>query len=141
MSGQANRAYRETTIRTAGQGKIICMLYEEAIRQVDIAAELIGSGTKQLDKVNASVTKAQDIITELMVSLDMDAGGQIAENLMNLYLYFHSRLSEGNLKKDERPLREVRGMLASLREAWVQAARTTGVDRPNPAPRGVNIAG
>lgn len=141
MSANANRAYRETTIRTAGQGKIICMLYDEAIRQTGMAIELLEAKTKQLDKVNNAITKAQDIVTELMVSLDMERGGEIATNLMNVYLFFHNALGEGNIKKDAAPVRNVRNMMASLREAWEQVARDTKAAESQPAIRGVDIAG
>jgi flagellar protein FliS len=80
-SNNSVHAYRETRVKTASQGRIIVMLYDEALRQIDEAVGLLDTGTKQLDRVNNSVVKAQDIITELMVSLDMEQGGDIARNL------------------------------------------------------------
>ena len=64
------------------------MLYEEAIRQIDLAKGALEEDTKQLDRVNNAIGKAQDIITELMVSLDFEKGGEVAEKLFNLYMYF-----------------------------------------------------
>ncbi len=63
-------AYKETTIRTASGGKLIVMLYDEALKQIDFAVEKLNQKSKQLDKVNIALLKAQDIITELMASLD-----------------------------------------------------------------------
>tara|TARA_Y100000592_G_scaffold71499_1_gene111307 strand:- start:12 stop:437 length:426 start_codon:yes stop_codon:yes gene_type:complete len=132
-------AYRQTRVKTASQGRIIVMLYDEAIRQIDDATALLETGTKQLDKVNNGIVKAQDIVTELMVALDMEQGGEIAHNLFRLYMYFNDRLMEGNVQKDVAPLKEIRGLMASLRDAWKQIENTAaGAQAPV---SGVNIAG
>ena len=133
-------AYRQTSVKTATQGRVIVMLYEEALRQIDLALEGLHEGTKQLDRINNSIIKAQSIVTELMVSLDMENGGEIAQNLFRLYLFFNDRLMEGNVKKADGPLREVRGLMADLRDAWKQIESTTVAGRP-PTGSGVNIAG
>ncbi len=132
-------AYRETTVRTAGQGKLIVMLYDEALKQIDTCLAHMEDRSKHLDSVHNSIVKAQDVITELTVSLDFDRGGEIARNLFNLYMFFNRQLMEGNVRKDVKPIREVRTFLAQLREAWVRIAHTQVEEAPvNP---GVNIAG
>ena len=133
------QAYRQTKVKTASQGRIIVMLYDEALRQIDAAVGHLKTGTKQLDQINNSVVKAQDVVTELMVSLDMERGGEIAQNLFRLYMYFNDRLMEGNIKKETSPLVEVRGLMATLRDAWKQIENTTVANQP--ASVGVNIAG
>ena len=132
-------AYRETKIRTASQGKLIVMLYDEAIRQLDIAVEGMESRSKQLDLVHNAIVKSQDVVTELMVSLDFERGGEIAKNLFSLYVFFSNHLSEGNLTKKVEPVRAVRRMMAELRNAWVEAARRTGEVQTGST--GVNLAG
>ncbi|MFP4300879.1 MAG: flagellar export chaperone FliS [Spirochaetaceae bacterium] len=132
-------AYKETRVKTAGRGRIIVMLYDEAIKQLDSAVELLEQKTKQLDKVNNAITKAQDIIAELMVSLDFEQGGEIARNLFRLYLYFNDELMEANIKKEVDPIRGVRRYLAELRTAWKQIeSQASG---PAGGGQGVNIAG
>ena len=132
-------AYKETRVKTAGRGRIIVMLYDEAIKQLDAAVELLDQQTKQLDKVNNAVTKAQDVVAELMVSLDFEQGGEIARNLFRLYLYFNDELMEGNMKKDPEPIRRVRKLLAELRSAWKQIESQSG--GPSGGSQGINIAG
>ena len=71
-----------------------------------------------------------DIIRELNSSLDLEAGGQLAETLRNLYAFFERRLIESNLKKSRKGIDEVIPMLKQLRDAWFdmlngQAAATT----------------
>ncbi len=133
-------AYRETGIKTAGQGRIVVMLYDETIKQLDIARSLLESNTKELDKIHNAITKAQEVITELMVSLDFDQGGEIAKNLFGLYMYFHNQLMEANVRKEVQPIAEVRSHMASLRDAWQQVARKH-VSPNGGSSGGVNVAG
>jgi flagellar protein FliS len=132
-------AYRETHIKTASQGQIIIMLYDEAIRQLDKAVELLKEGTKRYDQVNNAVIRAQDMVTELMVSLDFDKGGDIAQGLFSLYMFFNQHMMEANLKKDAQMLRTVRGHLNELRGAWNQIVNKPGTGRQSSG--GINVAG
>lgn len=133
-------AYREVSVRTATQGKLIVMLYDEAVKQLDLAVDLLKAKTRQLDKVHNALIKTQDIVTELMAGLDFDRGGEIARNLMSLYVFFNEKVREGNLKKDPEPLVQVRAFMADLRSAWVQISHSQVEELPNSRP-GVNIAG
>lgn len=132
-------AYRETNIKTASQGKLIIMLYDEAIRQLDTAAELLKGESPQYDKVNNAVLRAQDMVTELMVSLDFDKGGEVAHNLFSLYMYFNRQMMQANLKKDAETLTSIRSQLNELREAWDQIINKQGGSGESSG--GVNIAG
>jgi flagellar protein FliS len=132
-------AYKEARIRTAGQGQLIVMLYDEAIKQIDTALQAIDSRSKKLDAIHNAITKAQNVITELMVSLDFDKGGEVAKNLFNLYMFFNRQLMEGNVRKDSGPIKIVRNFLAQIRESWVQIANTQV--QPAASGPGVNIAG
>lgn len=131
------KAYKETNIRTASQGKLIVMLYEEAIRQLDLAIQELERKTRKLDLVHNAIVKAQDIVTELMVSLDFEKGGDIARNLLGLYLFFNRQLLEANVRKDSTMLKDVRKLLLELKDAWAQVAHVQ-VEEPR---SGINIAG
>lgn len=143
-SSQLN-AYRETRIRTAGQGQMIVMLYDEVIKQLDEAVSLLDQGTRQLDKVHNAIVKSQECITELTVGLDLDRGGQIAQTLFDLYRFFHRELTDANMQKDPSRLRTVRRMMNELRSAWVQIVTThrqAADEEGRPASGGgVNFAG
>ncbi len=109
--------YKETKIATANQGKLIVMLYDGAIKFLNIAMENLDSA-KTYDVANTNIIKAQDIITELLLSLNMKEGGEISGNLFNLYLYFKKQLLEANIKKDRELLKPVLDNLKTLRDAW-----------------------
>jgi flagellar protein FliS len=143
MASKVNphKAYRDTQIKTASQGKLIVMLYDEAIRQVDTAIHSMQKEAPALDTVSNALIKAQDLVTELMVSLDFEKGGEIAQGLFSLYMFFNQQLVDANIKKEAAPLVEVKNMLAELRSAWVQISdRPLPPDSGPPNP-GVNLAG
>lgn len=108
--------YKKTQVTTANQGKLIVMLYDGAIKFLNIAID--NMDPKKYDLVNANIIKAQDIITELMLSLNMKEGGELSNNLFNLYVYFKKRLLEANINKDAEIIRSVIKNLKDLRDAW-----------------------
>ncbi|MBI3394384.1 MAG: flagellar export chaperone FliS [Spirochaetia bacterium] len=123
-------AYKDTEISTANQGKLIVMLYDGAIRFLKTAMDNLHP--RSYDVVNTNIIKAQDIVTELMLSLNLEQGGEIAENLFSLYAYMKKRLLEGNIKKDQAILSEITKLLEQLRGAWDEVAGKEA-GKPEPA--------
>ncbi|MCP4138004.1 MAG: flagellar export chaperone FliS [bacterium] len=114
--------YKETEVTTASQGKLIVMLYDGAIKFLNIAID--NMEPKTYDIVNTNIIKAQDIITELLLSLNMKEGGEISNNLFNLYMYFKKRLLEANIQKDTGIIQTVVTHLRELRDAWEKISAT-----------------
>ena len=112
--------YRETQIMTASPGELIIMLYDGAIKYAS-QAKIYLSG-RDIEKANNSLLKAQDIIAELMGSLNLDVG-KIAKDLYALYEYMLYKLTMANIKKDDKAVEEVIGLLSTLRSAWEQIVR------------------
>jgi flagellar protein FliS len=135
------KTYKETQIKTATQGKLILMLYDGAIRNLNSALENMKQEHRAYDVTNNYLVKTQDIITELMVSLDFEKGGEIAKNLFNLYVFMNRQLLEGNISKDQQPLLEVRKLLTDLRAVWAEVVTKKGVTKSVGAAGGINIAG
>lgn len=138
-------AYRETRIRTASPGQLVIMLYDEAVRQLDRALELMGLNTAdkkepgRIEHIGKAITKTQDILTELMVSLDFEQGGEIAKNLFALYTWFNKELLESHISRDLGRIGAVRNQINDLREAWSEAAFSSAETGRHA--EGVNIAG
>lgn len=141
MTKNPLNAYKETQIKTAGQGKLIIMLYDAAIRQIDTAIADLKQGEREIDSVNNALVKAQDAVTELMVSLDFERGGEIAQMLFNLYIFFNRQLIDANVNKDSGPLVEIREMLVELRGSWLQIIDTESAPKGPDPNAGLNIAG
>lgn len=140
---EAHLQYKETQILTATPGKLLLMLYDGAIGAIEKALELI-EDKKKFDKVNNNLIKAQEIVGELLASLNFEAGGDIAKNLQSLYAYMIQRLIEGNFKKEKEPLKEVLTYLKDLRESWnvaVQKSGTVSNNSDNSNNNSFNISG
>lgn len=134
-------SYKEIQIKTATPGKLIIMLYDGAIKHLNLAVEQIAKKHAGYEKASNSIMKVQDIITELMVSLDFEKGEQIAKNLFSLYVYINKRLVEANIEKDVKTLNEIKKHLSDLRTAWAEAAQKTQTDTGKSASPNINIAG
>ena len=66
-----------------------------------------------------------DIITELEVSLNMEQGGEIAKNLMSLYVFFNKQILDCTISHDKKKLSFVRDMLSQLQDSWISASNST----------------
>lgn len=118
----ASSHYKETQVKTANQGKLIVMLYNGAIKFLKLALENLPK--KKYDIVNNNIIKTQDIISELMLSLNFEVG-DFANKLYDLYSYINKRLVEGNIKKSAEPLEEVIRYLVELKKAWEQISHVS----------------
>ena len=143
----ASSTYKETTIITAGQGQLIVMLYDEAAKQLTKAINLLEEDKQQkkdpgrIEQINKAVMKTEEILTELMVSLDFEQGGEISKNLFSLYTWFNRELIEANITKDTDRLLTVKNLLCELRDSWSKIASQNTVDQLNCEAVGLNIAG
>lgn len=131
--------YLENMVKTASPAKIVQLLYEKAIEHLNESEKLLEEGNYV--QFSERVGKAQDIITELNLSLDMEKGGEIAKNLRALYTYMYRELVEAVLKKDKAKLLEVRGMLSDLLETWKEAMKKAAAPKPEGQQGGLNLLG
>ncbi|MDR2019429.1 MAG: flagellar export chaperone FliS [Treponema sp.] len=140
-------AYRETRVKTASQGQLIIMLYDEAVRQLDMGLDLMGKNLPEkkdpgkIEQISKAILKTQEIITELMVSLDFEQGGEIAKNLFSLYTWFNHELLEANIRQDLKQIAVIRGMICELRGAWGEIIAKNAAEGIGQPSSGVNIAG
>jgi len=120
MSTYSNyqNAYKKASVNTLDQNKLIIMLYDGAIKNANFAVEYMKSG--EIEKVHDSLIKTKNIVTELLATLNMEHGGEIAKNLKSLYSYMFSLLIEANMEKKSEPVLNVIDLLKELRGAWVQ---------------------
>ncbi len=108
--------YKKQEIQTASPGKLIVMLYDGAIKQIDIAIDAYEEQNYE-GKVQA-ISRCRDIILELIGALDFEKGGKIAENLQSLYVYILNRLKAADIERNHQTLAESRRILVDLRGAW-----------------------
>lgn len=108
--------YQNNQILTAKKSKLILMMYDGAIRFARESINKIHS--KDIAGRGAYIRKTQDIILELMNSLDMENGGEIAGNLSRLYLFMNRNLIMANMQGDEKYIEDIIKILTELRDAW-----------------------
>ncbi len=116
--------YQKTSVTTANKVKILLMLYEGAIKFVKQAQ--INMQKKEVAKKGVLISKATAILSELMNTLDFEAGGQLAVDLENLYIFMIDHLIEANINNDVDKLKDVERILKTLYAGWVEIA-----DKPN----------
>jgi flagellar protein FliS len=112
--------YKATKVQTAGKVDLVVMLYQGAVRFIRLGIEAMERSDKHA--AHESLVRAQDIIVELLGSLNREEGGQIATQLSGLYDYCFRRLIHANVKKDASAAREVLRIMRELGTAWQQIA-------------------
>ncbi len=108
--------YKQIAVKTATRGQILLLLYEAAIQNVKKATacldkqDLAGKGTH--------IVKAHDILNELVNSLDIEIGGDVARNLERLYNFMTDQLVKANLENSKEALQQVQKLLETLLGGW-----------------------
>lgn len=110
-------AYRRNSIDTASPGGLVVMLYDRLLTALDRAEAALGLPRPDIESAHREFTRSQDIVLELLSSLDRSAG-PIVGSLARLYEYCHHQLVEANLLKDIGPALPVRSIFSDLRGAW-----------------------
>lgn len=108
------RSYKENSVTTACPEELVVLMYrglEKCIKQGQIFIN-----ERNYEKANEVLLKGQDIVSELMLSLDMeiDMSGQ----LYSLYDYVLTCLREANVKKEDLRLKDALPIVEGLKEAW-----------------------
>lgn len=111
--------YFETQIMTAPPGKLLVMTYDAAIRFARTAQEKMKQG--DLFEQGNNIRKVQNILMELMASLDPKVDRQLTANLDALYTYMFDKLTHANLHDDVPVIDEVIQIMTELRATWAEA--------------------
>lgn len=122
---QSAFAYRniaaETGVADASPHRLVAMLFDGFMEAV---AEARGAmKTQDVERKGRAIGRAVRIVEEgLRAALDLNAGGQLAADLNELYRYVGARLTQANLRNDLDALDECRRLIEPLRDAWTQIA-------------------
>lgn len=111
--------YKATSVKSAGREKLLLMMYEGAIKFNKRA--IIACEKKDIAARGENIGRVYDIILELMNTLDHKVGGNIAEQLEQLYMFMTDQLTKANVSGQPEPLQEVLKILEILHDGWVQA--------------------
>lgn len=113
---QYQQVNAQTSIVDADSHKLIQLLYNGALERINMAkARMLA---KDYAGKGRLISKTIEIVGGLRGFLDMEKGGEIAEQLENLYEYMERRLLQANLKNDVEILDEVAGLIREVKEGW-----------------------
>ena len=121
----AAEAYKRQQVLTATPEALTLMLYNGALRFMTEGREAIEK--KDYEEANNSLQKAQNIITEFRVTLNMEY--EISHQLLPLYNYVYDRLVAANMKSDLAQLDEAKNIITELRDAWAQAMKKARAEK------------
>ena len=110
------QSYQTNAVQTASPGELTLMLYNGCLKFIAQAKKAIEE--KNIEARNTNLLKAQKIIQELMVTLNMEY--EVAKSMMTMYDYMYRRLVEANIKSDVTILEEVEGYVKEFRDTWKQ---------------------
>ena len=121
-NANAYASYKQASVETATPEKLLLMLFDGGIKflnQGNLAIE-----KKDYSSAHKWLIKVQDILSELMVTLDMKKGGEIATNLYKLYDFYRNEVIKANISKDGELLLPVLEFFRLYRDMWAEAAKT-----------------
>jgi len=120
INSSPQEAYRRQDVLTASSIDLIVMLYDALKKNVILGRRAIDK--KDVIGAHKSLMKAQDIVAELINSLDMNY--QLSEELLTIYEYILGQLQDANIRKNKEPLAPVIEMVDSIRDAWKEVCLT-----------------
>lgn len=109
--------YRKSTVSSASPLQLVIMLYDGALRFMEAGKHAMLK--RDVYVQNDNLTKAQRIVSELMSTLDLAKGGEVAANLFSIYTYVYDQLVEANIADTPGLVDECVTIMSELRESWV----------------------
>lgn len=116
MANNAYQAYRNNTVLTSSPQELTLMLYNGAIKFCGQAKKAMED--KNVPEAHRLITRAQDIIEELQITLDDKY--PVSEELDRIYDFILYQLAEANMAKEPEPLDVAIDLIRDLRDTWAQ---------------------
>lgn len=131
-SGQMAERYLKEQVETASPEQLMLMLYDGAIKFMRVARKAMTD--QEWEKAHNNLIKAQNILTELMISLNLELGGEVARNLYRLYDYYIWALVQANIHRNLAQVDEVLDHVKNLKQTWEQAIVLASQEKTPHAP-------
>lgn len=119
--------YVHDAVSTASPATLLIMLYDRLVLDLLRAETALKSGKR--DAANEQLKHAQDIISELANTLDVEAWDG-ARQLMSVYAFLLTTLVEANVAGDADKVAACRELVEPLQQAWQQAAKQVAEVEP-----------
>lgn len=121
--------YRQQVVTTMTQGEMLQKLYNETLRQLDIAKGAISDqDTEAMDK---SINKAEKIVQYLRSVLDHRF--PVSKSLSRLYEFFNMQMVMASVKKDVKPLDDIIPLIEEMRDTFMECDKLDRTSRAGAA--------
>ena len=120
MYSNGFNAYKNNSVNLASKEQLLLMLVDGAVKFAKRGRLAIEE--KNVKVAHDSITRTQDIFTELRVTLDTSAG-EWAEQMFKVYGFINEKLFEANIKKDVKVMDEVIPLIEEVRDIWHEVQR------------------
>ncbi len=120
MSYSGVARYQQNDVFSMSPARRLVFLYGQIVANLRQAARFLERG--EIEARARALTRARDIMGELLCTLNFQEGGEIAANLASLYLWMMDETLEVDRRQDPKRLERLTGMVAELHSAWEQAA-------------------
>ncbi len=117
MPLEATEAFRSEVAR-ARPTRVVVMLYDEAM--TGLAAAIRAIGDNEIEERCNRINVVTEIVATLHLSLDMEEGGEIAEQLGSIYRFILAQLIRINIHSDAERAAQIIDVLKPLRDAWME---------------------
>ena len=105
-----------TGVASANGVQLIQMLFDGLLESLAATKGHIQNGA--IAEKGKSIARASRIVIGLQGALDFERGGDLANNLNELYGYVTRRLLHVNAHNDLVALDEIQGLMREIRDAW-----------------------
>ncbi|WP_138419463.1 flagellar export chaperone FliS [Aquibacillus sediminis] len=119
MSMNKYQAYQQNSVTTASPGELTLMLYNGCLKFIKLAKKAMDESN--FEQKNTNIQKAQNIIRELMVTMDQKA--DIAQQVLPLYDFINNQLMEANIHNDQSKLDEAADLVTEFRDTWKEVIK------------------
>ena len=114
MNNSVYNAYKQNSIMTASPKELVLMIYDAGVRNCNLAIEAFEKN--EINKQHMYIVKAQDVNTELKVSLNHDI--PISKDLDEKYDFLNDMLVKANILKDVEYVKIAKMMFSEFRDIW-----------------------
>ena len=132
MTWSPSFAYREASAQNASPVRLVILLYEQLIKDLQRAASTFEAN--QVEERTKAIDHALVVVGHLQASLDMEHGGEVARNLERFYGLLRDSLIDAQTRRAPEILGKQLGYLLELRSAWLEVERATAPPASEPAP-------
>lgn len=112
------QAYLETSILTASPEDLIVKIFDVLIIAAQQAHEKLLNERNDIEGIHKALLRAQRACTVLMSSLNMEIGGELSENLLKVYGFWHRELVAANMRKDPVKVERILNYAKEYRDTW-----------------------